>query len=344
VSGRPLQIRPRRRPPRLLAPAPSHNRWWNRVTKSIVTSIVTLGAVAGAISTVISLWPSPDADDSAQVTVRIVPGISLGEYQRRVESAGVIVLKGYSPPDGDEASESTPSAEPSEATSSAQTADPDPTEAPASTRPDPDPEPEPTADPRRGSTDIPTTDPTNGPGPTDSRLVPPPGAIVVEPPDLGDAETIDKIDQELQNIAGGGSVPSDFIAIGNAIGPNGEPVDPATAAQRIAKVLADTRHGTSVTEPEPLGVVVSTDLELTGLRDKVLTLSWSMWQGAGGVRLSGEWLNDNLAYRIEPRTDHATTTLDVWIPLPREPGSYFVRVDLRSGATRIDSGESERFE
>jgi hypothetical protein len=95
--------------------------------------------------------------------------------------------------------------------------------------------------------------------------------------------------------------------------------------------------------PEPLGVVVSTDLDLSGLRGKVLTLSWSMWQEAGAVRLSGDWLNDNLAYRIEPRTDHATTTLDVWIPMPREPGSYFIRVDLRSGLTRVDSGESDRF-
>jgi hypothetical protein len=343
LSGPRLRIKPRRRPPRPPAPAPSHNRWWNRVTKSIVTSIVTLGAVAGAISTVISLWPSPDADDSAEVTVRIVHGIPLSEYQRRAESADVIALKGYSPPDGDGASEPTPGADPEETTASTATADSYPTEAPASTEPDP------TTDSGGGPTDdvltvdpTESTDPTDGAGSDRARLKSTSDPIEVDP--VHDDVNLDEIDQEFQNITNGDTVPSNFIAIGNAIGPNGEPVDPAVAAEQIAKVLADARQVPSATEPEPLGVVVSTDLELTGLRDEKLTLSWSLWQAAGGVRLSGEWLNDNVAYVIKPRSDHTTTTLDVWIPLPREPGSYFVRVDLRSGATRIDSGESERFE
>ena len=114
-----------RRRPRSLSPArstaPANNRWWNRATKSIVTAIVTLGAVAGAASTIVSLWPSPDADDSAEVTVRIIPGIPLSEYQHRVASSGTISLKGYSPPDDEPTPEPTATAEASESGSPAPT-------------------------------------------------------------------------------------------------------------------------------------------------------------------------------------------------------------------------------
>jgi hypothetical protein len=316
-----------------------------------VAVIVTLGSVAGAISTVISLWPSPDANDSAQVTVRIVPGVPLSEYQRRVESAGVIVLKGYSPPDDVGTAESAPSAELSEAAAPTPTAtaDPDP-DAPASPPPDavtdlgsnPDDlvlvEPPEDIGPIDPTDDIVTVEPPVSSGPDEFRT----DGVVVEP-ELDHDVAVGQINQNLEAIMGD-SVPSEFIAIGNSIGSNGELIDPAVAAERIAKVLTDARHIPTATEPEPLGVHVSTDLELTGLRAEKLTLTWSLWQAAGDVRLSGDWLNENLAYRIEPRTDHATTTLDVWIPMPREPGTYFVRVDLRSGPTRIDSGESERFE
>jgi hypothetical protein len=320
---------------------------------------VTLGAVAGAISTVISLWPSPDGDDSAEVTVRIIPGIPLSEYQHRTESARAISLKGYSPPSEETTPEPTAHAERSEATSPIQTANPDPTEAPASTEPDsaptadptstltPDPSADQPTDPRRAVG--PSTDPSGIPSSTEEARPSPTDIDVSYPDAVQEDASFEVIGDAYKNLTGGDSIPSDFIAIGNAITPSGEPVEPAVAAEQIAKVLADARHAHTATDPaiidpEPLGVVVSTELDLSGLRGKVLTLSWSMWQEAGDIRLSGDWLNDNLAYRIEPRSDHATTTLDVWIPMPREPGAYFVRVDLRSGPTRIDSGESERFE
>lgn len=308
--------------------AAGHSRWWNRATKSIVTAIVTLGAVAGAVSTVVSLWPSPDADDSAEVTVRIIPGIPLSEYQHRMESTGTISLKGYNPADDEPTPEPTADAGPSETTSPVRTTTtPDPTETPTST----DPTPDPTAEPWR----VPTAEPTStfDPGPSTGRIGGPQRTTSPEPSsdvavgqdDSADSENFNAIGQAYQDLTGGDSIPSEFIAIGNAVTPSGDPVEPAVAAERIAKVLTDARHAPSaadpaIPDPEPLGVVVSTDLDLSGLRGEALTLSWSMWQEAGGVRLNGDWLNDNLAYRIEPRTDHATTTLDVWIPMPREPG------------------------
>lgn len=342
---------PPARPPAARQP-PSRNRWWNRATKSIVTTVVTLGAVAGAVSTVISLWPSPDADDSAEVTVRIIPGIPLSEYQHRMESTGTISLKGYSPPADDEPTpEPTVDAGPTETPSPVRTTTPDPTEAPALTRLAPASATEPASAPTTGPPSVINTgrrysEPIDGPSPT--RTTGPSREVdVIEDNSVNTAHVM-AVEDAYVSLTGDSSIPSEFIAIGNAVAPSGEPVEPAVAAERIAKVLSDARHAPSATDPaipdpEPLGVVVSTDLDLSGLRGEALTLSWSMWQEAGGIRLSGDWLNDNLAYRIEPRTDHATTTLDVWIPMPREQGSYFVRVDLRRGPTRIDSGESERF-
>jgi hypothetical protein len=64
---------------------------------------------------------------------------------------------------------------------------------------------------------------------------------------------------------------------------------------------------------------VTADLELAGLRGKPVLLSWSMWQQGGNKRLYGDWLNRNLAYRLEATTDR-DTTLDLWIRCRRHPG------------------------
>jgi hypothetical protein len=69
-----------------------------------------------------------------------------------------------------------------------------------------------------------------------------------------------------------------------------------------------------------------------------------MWQTGGDVRLHGDWLNSNLAYRLQAVTDHDTVTIDMWVPLPKPPGPYFVRVDINSGNTRLASSDSEPFD
>src|SRR5437867_784933 len=97
-----------------------------------------------------------------------------------------------------------------------------------------------------------------------------------------------------------------------ARGPNGEPVDSQVAVERIVKIFKETRTSPSTTgQREPVGVVVTVDLELTGLRGRPVLLSWSMWQHSGATRLHAEWLNTNLAYRIEATSDHETASLDL---------------------------------
>jgi hypothetical protein len=139
---------------------------------------------------------------------------------------------------------------------------------------------------------------------------------------------------------------TDSIVAAKCLSPDGEPVEPAVAAERVLQVLHDARTTQSTGEepPEPLGVVVSSDVELIGLRGTPVTLSWEMWQTGGAVRLHGDWLNSNLAYRLQAVTDHDTVTIDMWVPLPKPPGPYFVRVDINSGNTRLASADSEPFD
>jgi hypothetical protein len=132
------------------------------------------------------------------------------------------------------------------------------------------------------------------------------------------------------------------IVSAKSVSPDGEPVDPAIAADRVLQVLRDARRAPTA-EQEPLGVVVNADLELVGLRGKPVELSWSMWQMGGDVRLHGDWLNSNLAYRLEAATDSDTVSIDLWVPLPSQPGPYFVEVDLIAKSARLASARSEPF-
>jgi hypothetical protein len=129
---------------------------------------------------------------------------------------------------------------------------------------------------------------------------------------------------------------------------DGGPVDPVAAANRIVEILKDSCR--RVTDPqggstlsEPLGVVVRADIELQGMRDRTVALSWSMWERDGGGRLHGDWLNDNLTYRLRPGTEHDTASLDLWVPLPRETGPYVIRTTLRADGVSLASGETTPF-
>jgi hypothetical protein len=92
-----------------------------------------------------------------------------------------------------------------------------------------------------------------------------------------------------------------------------------------------------------IGVVVSANIEISGLRGKPVMLSWSMWQTGGSERLYGAWLNERLAYRLEATTDHDTAALDFWIPLPKARGPYVVRAQLTLNDTTLVAADTQPF-
>ncbi|MBU2666128.1 hypothetical protein KOI35_21750 [Actinoplanes bogorensis] len=94
---------------------------------------------------------------------------------------------------------------------------------------------------------------------------------------------------------------------------------------------------------EPVGVVVSSNMDFTGLRGKKVLLSWQMWQVGGTKRLYGDWLNELLAYQIVPTTDHDTSNADFWIPLPKADGPFFIRSRLTFEGATLTTSDSPSF-
>lgn len=68
-----------------------------------------------------------------------------------------------------------------------------------------------------------------------------------------------------------------------------------------------------------------------------------MFGYGGSTQLHGEWLDENLAYRIEARTDHDTATVDPWIPLPPDPGPYIGEVRVAHAGSGLASAQTGPF-
>jgi hypothetical protein len=83
---------------------------------------------------------------------------------------------------------------------------------------------------------------------------------------------------------------------------------------------------------QPLGELISVDMELVGLQGQPVVLSWSIFQKDGPSHLSAKWIGNFVAYRLDATTNDDTGTLEMWIPLPKQHGPYFVRLTLITGA------------
>jgi hypothetical protein len=141
--------------------------------------------------------------------------------------------------------------------------------------------------------------------------------------------------------------------------PHGGVAPPVVAAKRLIRILTQTRtvsgesgnqsgggpgnqSGAPSNKRDPLGELVSVNVELAGLQGQPVLLSWSMFPEGGHAHLFGNWLKNVAAYRLEATTNDDTGTLEMWIPLPKPPGPYFIHLSLTTldGAslTSMDSG------
>jgi hypothetical protein len=316
------------------------SRWWKRVN----TAILAAGGLAAAVLAIVALvqWALPDSEpdleNSAQFTaVNIVPSVPLSEYEQRttlveaalLEDAGrapAPVLRLVSDAGGGQPAPSTTAAPPTTPRSTT-------TAGPSTTAP---------STSSRSTTSGSTT--TSRPSMTGSSTSGPPGPQQnggISPPttqpelvEIGKevAEDVDCPDPaECQAVR-------DMVAA-SSVDLDGNPVPPDVAAERVLEIL----HNARTDGHEPLGVVVTTDLDLAGLRGEPVFLTWEMFGYGGSTQLHGEWLNENLAYRIEARTDHDTATVDLWIPLPPDPGPYVVKVKATYAGSGLDSAQTDPF-
>jgi hypothetical protein len=92
-----------------------------------------------------------------------------------------------------------------------------------------------------------------------------------------------------------------------------------------------------------LGELVSVDLELAGLQGQPVLLSWSIFPKDGQSHLPGKWIGNFVAYRLDATTNDDTGTLEMWIPLPRQHGPYFIRLTLTTGGASLASMNSDLF-
>jgi hypothetical protein len=140
----------------------------------------------------------------------------------------------------------------------------------------------------------------------------------------------------------GDKVCSGLVQIISAAATNaeGDLIPDSEAAPRVDSVLRSLRRTPS---GEPLGVLVSFDVELLGLRDEEILVRWSIWNESGPRRLFGDWLSSNVAYRLTASSEDDATSLDIWVPLPKGEGTYFVRLVLTADGTRLARRDTEPF-
>ena len=128
----------------------------------------------------------------------------------------------------------------------------------------------------------------------------------------------------------------------------GRPLPPEVAAAKLAAKLNTGRsvpfQGKSA-KLDPVGALVTVNMELEGLRHRSLLLFWRLFPANGAAPLPQGWWKTTVAYRITPGTDHDSASLDMWVPLPKaqEPYTLDLIVALESNGARLASYETATF-
>jgi hypothetical protein len=337
--------RGRHRRPAAAALSPNDLRWWwNRVTKTVLG----VGALATAVGAVLALFASHATANSAHfASVQLLSPASLSEFEQRsamsrystaVPRVSRPLLAATEldspPPDGTEVpptaspvspvtSPSTSPVVPSGTTEPPGTASPGPTPSGGSPSTSPSPPVPSATTPTRTSGEIKTTPPPNV-SPAEVRAY---ACAVADRADMG---TPGDCDQE--------------VVLAEAMDGRGDALPVKAAARRISGVLGHTRTAIGPHRiAEPVGELVSVDLELIGLKDQPVLLSWSIYQVGGKASLYGNWLHDFAAYRLQASTDDDTGSVLMWVPLPRVPGPYFLRLTLSAYGTSLASDDTGTF-
>jgi hypothetical protein len=72
-------------------------------------------------------------------------------------------------------------------------------------------------------------------------------------------------------------------------------------------------------------------------------VGWSIWDAGSEHRLFGRWLATNLAYRLKASSEKDVASLDIWVPLPKDEGPFFVRLTLTADGTRLAHIDTDEF-
>jgi hypothetical protein len=132
-----------------------------------------------------------------------------------------------------------------------------------------------------------------------------------------------------------------------SINAQGNRVGAQVAEDRLVELLRSTRTvfaGSGGTgHREPVGVEVTFLVELEGLRGEDVYVRWSIHEAGSMHRLFGKWLATNVAYRLKVNSDDTTRTRNIWVPLPRTKGPFFVRLYVASEGDILSFYDTKRF-
>jgi FHA domain len=336
--------------------------WWRRGWKRAAAIVLSVGAVAAAIGSMLSLWPDPDPADSARFTsVDVFPLVPLSEYKERalqvmpqgarmpptraagsdivalVAARADVLPQAPLDPLGTGVPESSPSLNP-----------------PATGIPESTPAtegvPTPTGPTTTDHTPSESVSPSQSDGVRDGPFDLSPEmtrrAIEEVLPLINDRTPEYVLPTPSPSVTQSPRPVVAFLKIVEAasVDPEGKPVSVEVAVERVVKLLGETRTAKAAGgKLEPLGAVVDVNVELEGLRGRPVLLTWSIWQQGGETRLFGKWLETTAAYRLEATSNHDTAGFNIWVPMPKEPGPYVVRLALTADGVSIASTNSQPF-
>lgn len=110
-----------------------------------------------------------------------------------------------------------------------------------------------------------------------------------------------------------------------------EPVDdtgaslpPVKLAEELAEALEDVEATSGPEGEDPQGWTIAVRVDLEGLANVPLLLTWSL----DGLDVPLTWQAENLAYRVVGATPHDAGVAEIWVPDLKRPGSYNVNIKL----------------
>jgi hypothetical protein len=302
--------------------------WWRSRWRQVTAAVLTVGALAGAVGSVKALWPSDVEDRAAFTSVNARAPIRLSEYRAR------LTLQRQQ--DSKNSLESKNSLRAPDAALVVPTvmtaATPTPTTEPSPTRTGPVVE-------------------TSSASPTTSD-----GAEVLTDPSL----LADKVPKLFEAVNGRAAARLPQYVIPASVAPQKDPthvvtlpivvqaatddkghtVPPDVAAERVATLFRSARSAPLHGKREPVGALVSANLDLDGLKNTWVSLSWSMYPEGETEPLFGEWLRTTAAFKLKPSTDHDTAAASLWVPLPKKKGNYVVTLTLSLRGIPLTSADS----
>jgi pectin methylesterase-like acyl-CoA thioesterase len=280
---------------------------WQRTSGKAYRFVLAAGALAGAIAAIQALWPAADTRDIAHLASTAVAGVPYTEYRERAVAPHPMT-NGMRPL-------SLSLADPSE-TPAPEISDVSPGEAPTAV-----------ATETARSSQTPRATIYNAPAGLDSGT-----AVAAKNACHEDSKMVGNFcDQQVALLV-------------TQTDDQGKRLTTEQVIQRQDKLFKTMRtvKVARTHKADPVGVVVTADIELEGLRGKDVRLSWAMWQKNGDT-LGPDWLTEHLAYRMKATSEDDTASFDFWIPLPKSPGSYFVRSRLSTGTATLATADSEPF-